>query len=344
MPSGQTLSRRPTSELRCSPKEETIRRYIYTFVLLVAGGLVVFFCGCDGPAPAFLLGKFPPADGGPVLTIPFQFFHEFIFITVNVNNRSSRTFLLDSATSDDEVSFRVARDMELRLGRIHAVSGDGIGEGTTDESSAKGISLFVENKELFWGKVSVVDMSAVERALNHSEDGVLGEPLFEAYVVQIDYAKHVVRLFDPRKYDIRGKRHIIPIRIDGRRPFMAGTISKMDGSLVNARLLIDTGADAPLSLNHPFDLKNGLPDAQETKPMSGAGIEGAVPDIFGHVEKLQFEKISFSNVPTFFSMAIKGQDASDKYDGTIGNYLLVNFLVTFDYPHKQIILQEPTSK
>ncbi len=173
---------------------------------------------------------------------------------------------------------------------------------------------------------------------------MLGAPLFEAYVVQIDYAKHVIRLFDPRRYDIQGKRHVIPIRIEDRKPFMTATIAKMDGSLVGAKLLIDTGADAPLSLNHPFDLKNGLPDAQETKAMNGIGVGGTSPNIFGHSKKLEFEEISFSNVPTFYSLATKGLETSDKYDGTIGNYLLVHFLVTFDYTHKQIILQAPTSK
>lgn len=313
-------------------------------MLLIAGGLIAVVCGCERPAHAFLLRKFPPAEGGPILTIPFEFHDEFIFVTVNMNNGGPRTFLLDSATSDNEVSLRAAREMGLRLGRIHEVSGDGTGEGKTEESSAKGVFLSIEDKELYWGKVTVLDMTALEKVMNHSEDGILGEPLFEAYVVQIDYAKHVVRLFDPRKYDIRGKRHIIPIRIEGCRPFMTATIAKMDGSLVDAKLLIDTGADAPLSLNHPFDLKNGLPDAQETKAVDGTGVGGTVPDLFGHVKKLQFEKITFSNVPTFYSLATKGLEASNKYDGAIGNYLLVNFLVTFDYPHKQIILQDPISK
>lgn len=312
--------------------------------MLVTGGLAVAFCGCGRPAPAFLLGKFPPADGGPILTIPFQFLHEFIFITVNVNNRGPYTFLLDSGTAQNEINLRTARDMGLRLGWIHRVRGDGIGEGTTEETSAKGISLFFENNKLYSGKVSVLDMTPVEKVLNHSEDGILGEPLFETYVVQIDYAKHVVRLFDPRKYSIQGKRHIIPIWVHNRTPFMTGTIAKMDGNLLDARLLIDTGADIPLSLNHPFVVKNGLPDVPGTEATKSTGTGGITRGIFGHIKELKFEKIKASNVPTFFSMSTKGQRASDKYDGAIGNYLLVNFLVTFDYPHKQIVLQDPISK
>lgn len=234
--------------------------------------------------------------------------------------------------------------MGLRLGWIHRVRGDGIGEGTTEETSAKGISLFFENNKLYSGKVSVLDMTPVEKVLNHSEDGILGEPLFETYVVQIDYAKHVVRLFDPRKYSIQGKRHIIPIWVHNRTPFMTGTIAKMDGNLLDARLLIDTGADIPLSLNHPFVVKNGLPDVPGTEATKSTGTGGITRGIFGHIKELKFEKIKASNVPTFFSMSTKGQRASDKYDGAIGNYLLVNFLVTFDYPHKQIVLQDPISK
>lgn len=296
-------------------------------------------CGCDRPAPAYLLGKSPPVDGGPVLIIPFEFYQEFIFVKVSVNDKGPRSFLLDSGMSDHEISLRTAHELGLPLGWFHRATGYGIGEGSTEESSTKGVSLSTANAKVYSGKAKVLNMAPLETDFKHSIDGVLGGPLFEAYVVQIDYAKHEIRLFDPRNYHIVGKRDVIPILIRGHRPYIQASVVKTDGTSVTAKLLVDTGADAPLSLNHPFSLRNGLLPVGTTDTVKSTGIGGTSPDVYGHLSKLQIGESSFPNIPAFFSLATKGQDASNKYDGTVGNYLLVHFLITFDYPHKQIILQ-----
>ena len=251
--------------------------------------------------------------------------------------------MLDSGTPDHEISLRTAHELGLPLGWLRR-SAEGIGEATAEESSTKGVLLSTANAKIYSGEAKALNMAPLEKDFNHSIDGVLGGPLFEAYVVQIDYAKHEIRLFDPRNYQIAGKRDVIPILIKIHLPYIQASIFKTDGSSVVAKLLVDTGADAPLSLNHPFSLKNGLLPAQATNTVSSTGIGGTSPDIFGHLKRLQISKSGFPNIPTFFSVATKGQYANDDYDGSIGNYLLEHFLVTFDYPHKQMILQAPTSK
>ena len=306
------------------------------------GGLVAGLNGCGRPAPALLLAKLPPPDGHPVLTLPFEFYREFIFITVNVNGSGPRSFLLDSGTSDHELSLRAARELHFPLGSFHDDTGAAVGSRATESTSIKNISLAAGDAALYRGQITACDMAVVEKLLNHAIDGILGAPLFEAYVLQIDYANHVVRLFDPRRYELSGKEDIIPIRIRGHQAFLKGTITKTDGTLVQATLAIDTGADAPLSLNRPFDVRNELPGQAAITATDGTGLGGTTPDVYGRLKNLRIGKSTFPNIPTFFSLAAKGQDASDKYDGTVGNYLLVHFLVTFDYLHKKIILQNPT--
>jgi len=184
-------------------------------------------------------------------------------------------------------------------------------------------------------------MSSVEKWLNHPVDGILGGPLFEAYVLQIDYANHVVRLFDPRKYEVKGKEDVIPIRVKAHEPFLEGIITKMDGTSLGANLEIDTGADAPLSLNRPFDVRNGLPGQAGIAAMDGVGLGGSSADVYGRLKSLRIGESAFPNIPTFFSLATRGKNTSDKYDGAVGNYLLEHFIVTFDYQHKKMILQNP---
>lgn len=306
---------------------------------MLGGGLVATLCGCGRPAPAYLLSSTAPQDGGPVLTIPFDFYREFIFVKVSVNDNGPRWFLLDSGASNCEISLRTARELGLPLGRFRAVAGDGVGEGTTEESAVKGIVLRIGNTQIYRGKVAIIDMGPPEENLKHSVDGILGAPLFEPYVVQIDYTKHLVRIFDPRKYELLGKRDVVPILVKGHLPYIRASIFKSDGSSIVARLLVDTGADAPLSLNHPFSLKNALLPAQAASNVA-TGVGGTSPNVFGHLPRLQIGKTGFPDIPAFFSLATKGMKASDKYDGTVGNYLLVQFLVTFDYTHNQLILQK----
>jgi len=184
-------------------------------------------------------------------------------------------------------------------------------------------------------------MGQIEKTLGRPVDGILGAPLFEAYVLQIDYPNHVVRLFDPRKYELAGKQDVISIRIRAHESFLTGMVTKADGTSVGANLAIDTGADAPLSLNRPFDIRNGLPGQAGIAATEGIGLGGNTPDVYGRLKGLKIGKSTFPNIPTFFSLATRGQDTSDKYDGTIGNYLLAHFIVTFDYQHKKMIWQNP---
>jgi len=303
------------------------------------GGLVAGLSGCSRPAPALLLAKSPPLDGRPVLTLPFEFYREFIFVKVNVNGSRPLSFLLDSGSSDHQVGLGTARALRLSLGWFHDDTGSAVGEQKTESSSARHVSVALGDAQIYEGTVKVSDMAPVEQWLKKPVDGIVGAPLFEAYVVQIDYVNHVLRLFDPRKYELTGKQDIVPIRITNRQPFVNGMITKDDGTSVIANLAVDTGADSPLSLNTPFDTRNGLPGHGGIKATNGTGLGGIAPDVYGRLKNLKIGKSSFPDIPTFFSLATRGQEASDKYDGTIGNYLLAHFVVTFDYQHNKMILQ-----
>jgi hypothetical protein len=294
----------------------------------------------DKLAPTAVWAHSTPAQVVPVLTIPFEFFKQFIFVTVDVNDKGPRSFLLDSGASDNTINLRAGRELGLPLGHVRDLSNAGIGEGKTEESSAKEVSLRVQGKQLFSRNITVLDMAPFEKWIGRPIDGVLGAPLLEDYIVQIDYTNSVIKLYDPTGYVADdGKKRVIPIRIDGNRPFIEATVTTLAGNSFDAKLMIDTGNDAPLSLNAPFTLKHGLPGVQETGKNTTTGVAGTSDNVIGHVKELDIGGIKIPDLVTFFSAAEHGQSASAKYDGLIGNSLLKDFKITFDYSRKQMILQ-----
>jgi len=263
----------------------------------------------DKLAPTAVWAHSTPAQVVPVLTIPFEFFKQFIFVTVDVNDKGPRSFLLDSGASDNTINLRAGRELGLPLGHVRDLSNAGIGEGKTVESSAKEVSLRVQGKQLFSRNITVLDMAPFEKWIGRPIDGVLGAPLLEDYIVQIDYTNSVIKLYDPTGYVADdGKKRVIPIRIDGNRPFIEATVTTLAGN--------------------SFDAKN-----------TTTGVAGTSDNVIGHVKELYIGGIKIPDLVTFFSAAEHGQSASAKYDGLIGNSLLKDFKITFDYSRKQMILQ-----
>ncbi len=166
--------------------------------------------------------------------------------------------------------------------------------------------------------------------------GIIGGSVFQNHIVQIDYAKKVLKIYPPEKppRKIKGKpietythgnKFIIQIKTGDDRP---------------GKFLLDTGNNDAFWFYH-------LPDSSAypyrlVYNLLGHGISG---EIFGFntlTDNIELAGILFNRVftaiPDSASMQFVRHDTS--YRGLIGNDFLSKFLVTLDYKNKQVYLKK----
>lgn len=313
-----------------------------TACLFLLGGLAAAFQGGGKALPG---GGISTAQAGSAQNIPtvitsFDLIKDHVLLSVDVNGKGPQWFVLDTGASGYVMSLEGARRLGLRLDRIREERDRGVGEGTTETSSLKGkISLRIEGKGIADAKLPVVSMDDIEQFLGRPIGGMIGAPLFQKYVVEVDYANHVLKLYDPGTYVYRGKGYVIPVSPQGTPSFRA-TVVLPSGEALVATLEIDMGSSSALDLNSPFVLAHNLPEpGQSTIPIVGGGIGGRYPQKEGRMKSLLFGSLAIEKPLVIFSEAQSGLTATIREDGFIGNSILERFTVILDYSRKHMILE-----
>jgi hypothetical protein len=168
-------------------------------------------------------------------------------------------------------------------------------------------------------------------------DGVIGYDFINAFVVEIDYLKKTMNLYDPATYRYQGKGEIIPISIAGRRiPFVNTTITFEKGPPLEAMLEIDTGADRTIIFSGPSVAKNKLVERMPgTSQGEGRGAGGEQKILVGKVKTTRLGKFLFSNLPVGLVLADDGKEE----DGVIGGEIFRRFKLILDYSRQRMILE-----
>jgi hypothetical protein len=148
-----------------------------------------------------------------MIEIPFEYQHHQIILHGEADDKKDLTFLFDTGAS------RPTLEVALGLNGQHL--------GDTNFHEAEGVT----NAESVWLSdlrigdqsgmarvhnipVLMTDLSQVSRVIGRRIDGIIGITFMAGYVVEIDYQKHLLRLYNCRKYTI-GQR-----KPDNQRTFL----------------------------------------------------------------------------------------------------------------------------
>ena len=278
------------------------------------------------------------ADTGNI--IPFAAYSNYVWLSVQVNGSRPLQFTLDSGASSSVISQRVADELGLGAKGAHRESNLGTGESAPTVSRAANVTLTVSGIDLRKKEISVVSMEALESAIGHRIDGILGAEIFQRYVVEIDYVHCQIVLFDPRNYKYDGAGQALPIQLRNDRPFLRATVALHGGAPVQGLFIIDSGAAGTLILSSPFVRKHQmLSPIQKTVPYFVHGIAGQAPQMLARADSLQLGTFVIVHPDVALSIATRGSTADPSYDGAIGAEVLRRFKVIFDYSQNQVILE-----
>jgi hypothetical protein len=279
----------------------------------------------------FLLSLVPIAFAGTTaaatpparMTIPYRVVGSTVLLPVSINGTEPGWFIADSGANSCVIDRAFAR----RIG-LHPITGgqaSGAGKGTVPYDryeehvrfSVAGLPL--ECPEHVIG----LDFSQQPKIIGAQVDGVLGTDFFASYVVEIDYAHHVVRAYNPEGFRYTGTGARIPLYIDSHRlPHIDAKLTVNGNLTATRRLLVDSGS------------QDAADDSWVTRSRNLQVARGGVGT--GQAFDMQMGRFSEVRIGPFRMTDVPGGAAGQPL---VGGEILKHFAVIFDWSRKQLILE-----
>ncbi len=166
------------------------------------------------------------------------------------------------------------------------------------------------------------------------EFGLIGGDFLAQYVVELDFAAHRVRFFDPERFEVPSAaaapdEAVLPLEVVSNRP---GVRAVLNGAPV--LLLIDTGAPMGLLLSGEIARGAGIP-SEPAPGLELTGVLGPIATEVGQLDRFEVGPFAFEDLAVviapqgYHNMGFPG-------DSVIGYDLLAQFLVRIDYPRRRL--------
>jgi len=283
--------------------------------------------------------EFINSKDGSEASLPFTLESGEIILHVQVNGHPLR-LLLDSGAGESFVTAEAAQVAGLDAeGNLQAL-GYG-GASTTGVATAATIEVGEAVRIRHLSLVVIKDPHVSQLLSDRGHvDGALGYDLLTRLIVRVDYGHRLLTLTDPTSPQaiLQPKVIALPIKLENHMPTLLAAI---DG-LPAARFLVDTGDSGSLHLYTQYAQSNSLMpklgDA-ETRTDLGVGIGGALSEMVSPNHTLQLGTAHLSDL-SLATMTGQGITRVSTLAGGIGSLVLQKFVVTFDYAHNQIRLEQ----
>ncbi|GLB52084.1 hypothetical protein NBRC110019_11230 [Neptunitalea chrysea] len=201
-------------------------------------------------------------------------------------------------------------------------------------------NLFDVHHELY---IILEDTATFSKLLGVEVHGIMGYDILKDFVVEVDYARHIIRFYPHEKYKRRkkNKEAELPLAFYKRKPYIRTTVSLDTGVDEVVKLLLDTGSGDALWLFANDTIK--VPDNYFMDHL-GIGLSG---DIIGQRTKINSLKISedllLNDVKCAFpepEYLVHLSDDNFGRNGSLGGEALSRFLVTINYRDKWLRLKK----
>ena len=270
------------------------------------------------PAP-----KVQFAFGGNAAEIPAEFDGNLIFLPVRVNQSQPSLFLLDSTADASSIDPGRAKELGIAPNQAAILNLNGVDIQLPSLPASAKPDFGLETGRAY--------------------EGTLGSDFFKSVVVEIDYARRTVRLYDPGVYKHSGQGTAIHLDFAGRIPVAPARFSVPKGKDLRADFLVNTALDASTVISeHYAEAHRILTSHFKTIPIAGLLAGGWESAEVGRLKEFQLDRYAVQGSLAIFTQRELPQVATASIAGEIGGGLLRRFTVVLDCPHQQMIL-DPNS-
>lgn len=314
-----------------------IRKYLLNLIF-------VFGSGC-----AFAQGLGFSLTGGKTRAqFPIEIYNNLIVVPVVLNGALPLKFILDTGVRTTILTQKTFTDiLNLSYSRKYTIAGPG-GVKLVDAYVTNNVSLELPGVSGRGHAMLVLEEDYLElrNYLGTDVHGILGYELFSRFIIQIDYDKKILTLMTPERFKPSKKFHSMPIRIEDTKPYLTTPVILADGTKLDAKLLVDSGASHGLMLEPSSDSRIRVPDSTVSSVI-GRGLGGDITGKIGRIRslflgyfRLDDPVANFPDPNSYFDSLKMGTTARN---GAIGGEVLSRFTVVFNFPAEQIHLRKNSS-
>lgn len=278
------------------------------------------------------------------ITLPFIMSGNLIIIPVSVNGSKPVNFLIDTGVKTNILfSKKIGDEMNLMYTRkLELVGADGRAVLTASVSPNNPMDLGPIEGQLQTILVLEDDFFELEAVLGIPVFGVLGYEFFKYNPVKIDYDRSLITFYNSKKIRWRpiGYKKL-SITIDNSKPYVYGKIKQLFGEEIEAKLLVDLGANHGLLLNLETSKELQMPPRYIETEL-GRSLGGDLVGYIGRVKSLSLSGLRFSNIltsypeETEFSYVIKESGRN----GSIGSEIWGRTRMIIDYRRDRIFFRK----
>ncbi len=275
-------------------------------------------------------------SGNNALRIPFELSGNLILLQTTVNDSAPLWFILDTGATDSVIDSQLAKTLSLKV--IGRTLGTG-GAGTATALIFRGTTLKLRNVEAVNLTLYGFPLDSLSAPFGRRISGVIGNDILKQLVVEVDYVSQVLNFYEPASYQYSGAGVVIPITLEGY-PFVRARITLDGRRVIEGKFEIDSGATNAIMFNTPFVDRNKLLEGiSKSNQVRTGGLGGSAVAFSGRLKSMSLGSLQLENLIARFSRARRGDDASAKYDGLIGDDILRRFRVVFDYSRRRMMLE-----
>ncbi len=330
----------PTLRLECKKemKEGTMRNRVKTYIqyILILFSIIPFILNTSyGRESGFSL-----LEDVKYVRIPIEIQNNLILLPIKLNRNVEVNFILDTGVRTSILTEPVIASF-LSLDTLETISIRGLGEGEAIQAGlarnitmelpgviGKGINLVI----LPEGLVSYSGM------FGKPVYGIIGFELFRSFVVEINYSRKFIKLYNPFKFKPRKRWQRMPIRLNRGKPYVIASVTPPEDSEITTSWLIDTGSSQALSMYY----RGVNPPDPNIYTLLGQGLNGDIYGYLGRVDTFTIGQHYFEDVVTGFPEpeALGLSDNEFAWYGNIGSEVLSRFRVVFDYPRNRLYIKK----
>ena len=260
----------------------------------------------------------------------------FFIVLAAINGRGPYPFILDTG-GHDILTPDAVRDLGLKTYGKGFSTGAGSGSMPTEFTKVESVAI---------GAAAIArqpfTVLHIDLGLTHAPGGkqqrvagILGQELFERFIVRIDYEDGTVilRLPSPLHHE---NASAIPLTFTSDMPLVQASIDGHSGWFD-----LDTGNNTDLIVFRQWAVTHEMTSLLSKAPlMQGSSVGGAIHMQKGRAQGFQIGNLKLSDIDFLLSSDEKGSLSAKWEAGNIGNEILRHFkAVTLDYSSERMYLQ-----
>ncbi len=272
----------------------------------------------------------------PIETIAFDYVKNQIVLSVHIGESEPLNMLLDTGVDPSVVDFETAKRLKLPIDTLRAGNAQGRGTDRVVVFPTTIEDLSINNYNYGSIDALTLDLKKLGAPLKKRLHGILGYSFLKDKIVRINYRDKVIQFLPDSTYldeVITDKVYSSKFITDGEDMIPILNTFKINNNDFVASLDTGSSLNVQVYMHHKERFKIELDSTQQSLI---TGAQGKKKIYNTYVPNFSIGNFQFEDEAIHVS-TIKNEKQLRM--GNIGNRFLDNFIVTFDYHNKKVILE-----